>query len=696
MCNQEEIKEVLGKYTYSSGYQRLELIGFTALFAGIIGISIEFAARQLNENIEYKLIFILANLLNFIQLRALKAFPKIVLPFSYLLGEFWNLVFIYLSYGSRSKQGVLWSQLATYILFYYQTYMLKSFKHCTFFSVKQTLLWLVPALYYSDKDFPSILEIVSASALLCFMLCAITYFEYKKDKDICEARKLMQCMSDEMALILDTIPDFILVISENQGKVFSNASFNLLIKDLNVKEFFSQCFYKSNFECSSENSKLIDDIYESLKLPEGAQVPFGITENNSILIDWHGKIINFRHSKAIILSGRNVTKIATLEKKNAENEYRSALMSTVSHELRTPTNAILTIANLIKESCELSELNKERIEILIGSCSYQLCLINDLLDYAQIVAGCLKIFKVPINISQLVTECTRCIEVQLGTHIKLAKKMKRVPEILISDPNRLKQIILNLLSNARKFTKKGCISLQLSYSRPYLKIKCSDTGIGIAPEKLSKLFSQFGRLEESCTINPQGVGLGLAISNMLATKLGGNGINVTSKQGQGSCFSLIILAEEPEIILNDVADEDAQITLPSMLVKTLCTKFQVLIVDDIYFNIMAYSHILKSEGLICDYALNGEEAIEKILETDYSCIIMDCEMPILDGWETTKRIHKMKSLGTIKVLPPIIGATAHTDEGIREKCLDSGMHDVIIKPCPKEDLIDIIKYWILA
>lgn len=696
MCNQEEIKEALRKYTYISGYKRLELITFMSLVAGAIGILIEIAIHQLNENIEYKLIFIFANLLSFIQLRALKVFPDIVLPFSYLLGEFWNLVFIYLSFESRSKQGILWGQLATFILFYYQTYMLKSFKHCTFFSVKQTLLWLVPALYYSDKDFASILEIMSVSTLFFFMLFAITYFEYKKDTDICKARKMMQCMSDEMALILDTIPDFILVISENQGKVFSNASFNLLIKDLNIRQFFSQCFYKANFECSSQNSKLIDDIYGSLKLPEGAQVPFGTTENSNILIDWHGKIINFRNSKAVILSGRNVTKITTLEKKNAENEYRSALMSTVSHELRTPTNAILTIANLIKDSCELSEINKERIEILIGSCSYQLCLINDLLDYAQIVAGCLKILKMPINISQLVTECTKCIEVQLGNQVKLIKKMKWVPEILISDPNRLKQIILNLLSNARKFTKKGCINLKLSYSRPYLKIKCKDTGIGIAPEKLSKLFSQFGRLEESCTINPQGVGLGLAISNMLATKLGGKGINVSSKQGQGSCFSLIILAEEPEIILNDVADEDTQVTLPSMLVKTLCTKFQVLIVDDIYFNIMAYSHILRSEGLICDYALNGEEAIEKILETEYSCIIMDCEMPILDGWETTKMIHKMKNLGQIRVLPPIIGATAYTDEGIREKCLDSGMYDVIIKPCPKENLIDKIKYWILA
>jgi CheY-like chemotaxis protein len=391
--------------------------------------------------------------------------------------------------------------------------------------------------------------------------------------------------------------------------------------------------------------------------------------------------------KAMILSGRNVTKMVQMEKLKSESEYKTMLVNTVSHELRTPANAILTSAKLVQQSGELSKTNADRIDLLISSCSYQLCLINDLLDYAQIVAGSLKISKLPVKIRSFFEECSKFIEVQLSPEVSLHKSLDCIPKVLLLDPNRLKQIILNLLSNARKFTRKGSITFEVTYRAPNLIISCKDTGIGIPQDKLAKLFTQFGKLENGEALNSQGVGLGLVISNMLVQKLGGNGIVVTSVPGKGSCFSFGVQAEEVGLAASGVAEEDSSVFLPGMLTKSLHFRVDVLVVDDVYFNIMAYLQIFKAEGIYCDYALSGEEAIEMIKRKKYALVLMDCEMPGIDGWQTVERLAEMRKKGQVGGLPPIIATTAYNREDVREKCFSVGMHDVVMKPCEKRELM---------
>jgi Signal transduction histidine kinase len=156
----------------------------------------------------------------------------------------------------------------------------------------------------------------------------------------------------------------------------------------------------------------------------------------------------------LILFGRNVTQIIQLEKDSLENQCKSGLLRTVSHELRTPINAVVAMTEAIKETKDISSENKERLDIIAGSCTYQLYLINDLLDFAQIIAGCLKISQIPFNINNLLVECLRLIKIQLqGYDIKVELKTFNLPEIITSDPYRIKQIILNLLSNAKKLHK---------------------------------------------------------------------------------------------------------------------------------------------------------------------------------------------------------------------------------------------------
>ena len=392
-----------------------------------------------------------------------------------------------------------------------------------------------------------------------------------------------------------------------------------------------------------------------------------------------------------------MTDLIRLEKESSENSYKSALLITVSHELRTPTNAMLAMSETLLDCKELSKENIERVTIITSSCSYLLCLINDLLDYAQIMAGCLKIVKIPFNLPNLLKECLTIFDIELkkaDIHSSI-KFINEIPSEVITDPYRLKQIIINLLGNAKKFTQKGSIKLRISYSTPIITISCKDTGTGIEESKVSNLFKSFGKLENT-VLNPLGVGLGLYISNMLIHELGGNGLKVSSILGKGSTFTFQIPIT-PIIIAGsetDVADENSNISFPISTSTKLFEKAHILIVDDTYFNILAYFQIFTGEGIICDHAMNGAEAIEKVKGAKFDLILMDCEMLGMNGWETTIFLKELAAKGEINRVPPIIGTTAYDSESVKSQCIVAGMDDLLSKPCPKKDTIQKIMHWI--
>ena len=513
---------------------------------------------------------------------------------------------------------------------------------------------------------------------------------------MCESKLEAQASHDKILSIVGAIPDIISVISLNLDVLFVNKGFGNSSKVKNIIEYLGESKYHRRYTTfTNQTNEILQDIKTAFALKLENEISFGITLSNNELVEWKGKLIVWDYSLSIMLFGRSVTNLLKLQKESSESEYKSALLHTVSHEMRTPTNAILAMTQMIKSSFGLSKENIERLDVISASCAYQLCLINDLLDFAQIIAGCLKITKVPFNIFQLLSECIGLIDIQIKErNVKFQLKILEISEKLISDPHRLKQVILNLLSNAKKFTLSGSIILEVDYSNSMLHIRCIDTGIGIPPDKLSVLFTQFGRINDSSSINPQGVGLGLLISNMLVKELGGDGIHIESEVGKGSCFSFSIKTEEARSSEMDIAQENVKIVIPSIFTKSLLNKIEILIVDDIYFNIMAYIQILKTEGINCGYALSGEEALTKIKEKQYACILMDCEMPMMDGWETTKRIKQMKINKEILYSPAIIACSAHNLEIIQQKCTDAGMNDIIIKPCAREFIIAKVKYWI--
>ena len=696
--DREFYKSIKGDLLYSKtmwGVQRLNMAYYISLGLGGFNLFTEFTINGPCENLQHKLLLILIYGTFIILNKKINANASLVKYISFIFGELLNLVLIYYSYIKEPELSLLWIQISSFVVIFYQSYLLIGMKSILIFSIKHSAEWIIAGIYFSSinsNNFASFLSGVVAMPLFIF---ACTYFGYLQEIDICYSKRKAEIAMNKIDALVESISDSIFVLTIDLIAAFTSSSSKCLLKNKTISEYLTDLSYHMRYEnqVNVENT-ITDDIKQAFTKPIGSRINFGVTKNEKQYIEWSGKVVIWENRISLILFGKDVTKLIQLKKESLENQYKSALLRTVSHELRTPTNAMLAMTQLIKESRGISEENSERLDLTVSSCTYLLCLINDLLDYSQIMAGSLKVSKISFDIVQLLSECLKLIEVQLiGSSIELKLNfLSDIPKILISDPYRIKQIVLNLLSNARKFTLKGVIALNVIYKENKLTISCDDTGIGIPQDKISMLFTEFGRINES-NLNPQGVGLGLYISNMLTFELGGNGIHASSQIGEGSCFSFMIEVQEPAITLeiDDVPDEYPNIVFPVLEISDYVKKREILIVDDTYFNILAYMQILRAVGYKCSYANNGREAIDKIKRKVFLCILMDCEMPEINGWEATKLLNKMVADGRIKKLPPIIGCTSHSSEIIKYQCLEAGMNDYILKPCPKEILIKKIQ-----
>lgn len=620
-------------------------------------------------------------------------YERHIMKVSFILAEIANVITIIYAFKVHDQCALIWMQISVLTSFFYQGYLFLNVKYLVLFTLKQTAMWIIPSILYS-KDFLSDVGIVILGTItISAFYFSCIYFDYLKDIEMCNAKIETQITNEKIMSIVGAIADSFVVIDKDMKKVFSNSTFDEQINGKILWEFLQQSKYsKRYYNGNPEIFELFSDIREALTGKSGTEIRFGVTRSDNEFFEWNGKLILWEEVSSIVLFGRNVTHILDLEKESSENQYKSALLKTVSHELRTPTNAISAMAQIIKSSGEMSDVNNERLDVISGSCTYQLCLINDLLDYAQIIAGCLKMLKTIFNPVQLMNECLELIKIQQKERLIVLKlELASIPKMLISDPYRIKQVVLNLLSNAKKFTLMGKITLKLSYSNKKLKVQCIDTGIGIPPDKVSLLFTQFGKINNSASINPQGVGLGLMISNMLVKELGGDHIHVESKEGEGSCFSFTIKVEE--VTSSRIPEENANVYVPSIYVKTIVNRLEVLIVDDTFFNVLVLSQFLKEEGILVTYVLSGGEALVKVKEREFGCIVMDCEMPMMDGWETIKNMKIMLENREIIRIPPVIAYTAHTSEDVKAKSKEAGMDDILVKPCSKLIALGKIKYW---
>lgn len=393
-------------------------------------------------------------------------------------------------------------------------------------------------------------------------------------------------------------------------------------------------------------------------------------------------------------------------------ESKARFLANMSHEIRTPMNGVVGMLQILKRS-QLNQKQIDQLNIAINSADSLLVLINDILDYSKIDSGKLNIETVEFNIHeqyQAVIESTM-IMIPDDADLQLKLDDSGLEEILVvGDPIRLRQIVTNLVSNAIKFTSSGHVTLSASLQEKAgngLELRCSvqDTGLGIEPEKLESLFEAFTQADDSTTRKFGGTGLGLSICKRLCELMGGS-ISACSEPGKGSCFSFEIMlekavsgtesdptAEHVSDIQNDsVPGEDSSENVNSESGSNSSSDGankpfngqHILLVEDNKVNQLVAQHMLTQLGLQVDIRANGKEALEALNEGSYSLILMDCQMPEMDGFEATQRIRNGEA-GDDYLSTPIVALTANAMQGDRERCLAAGMDDYISKPVEAEE-----------
>ncbi len=361
---------------------------------------------------------------------------------------------------------------------------------------------------------------------------------------------------------------------------------------------------------------------------------------------------------------------------------KSEFLATMSHEIRTPLNGVLGMAEMLG----LTALDGEQrgmLETVQSSGSALLTLIDDVLDFSKIEAGELEIEALSFDLRQAVCEVEAMVSahakrrgLELSVHIA-----EEVPSRVVSDPVRLRQILLNLCSNAIKFTEQGHVRIVVEQTgrgsgRCQLTLRVEDTGIGIPAAKLTSIFDRFTQVDASTTRRYGGTGLGLAISKKLALLLGGD-LEVQSQVGQGSAFSLYLdLYLDVDLALAENPPEPKLV--PSQPVAP-APSAHVLLVEDNAINQQVARGMLQRLGCRVQLAHNGQEAVQKVEQQNFDLIFMDCQMEVMDGLEATRQIRKLEADGA-RTRHRIIAMTASAFEEDRRRCQRAGMDDFLSKP----------------
>ena len=384
------------------------------------------------------------------------------------------------------------------------------------------------------------------------------------------------------------------------------------------------------------------------------------------------------------ITQRKKSETALYEAKQKAEESaksKSVFLANMSHEIRTPMNAILGFVELLKKE-HIGSVSKQYVDIIDSSSKGLLKIIEDILDFSKIESGKLDIDKVDFNIKE---------EFEIITHIFLAKCSendielsldldKNLPKSINTDPLRVKQVIFNLLSNAIKFTEKGKkIIVDINYKDDFLNVSVKDEGKGIAKDKLSHIFESFSQEDSSTTREYGGTGLGLTISHALVKLLGGE-LKVKSEIGVGSEFYFSIRA----VVGKEIKDTE------EILENITFDNKKILLVEDVQTSQMFMSIVLEGLHFEVDIANDGVEAVEAFKQNRYDVILMDENMPNLNGMGATKQILEIEAQNNLPHTP-IVALTANAIKGDRERFLNAGMDEYLTKPIDRNQLAKTLK-----
>jgi signal transduction histidine kinase/CheY-like chemotaxis protein/HPt (histidine-containing phosphotransfer) domain-containing protein len=364
-------------------------------------------------------------------------------------------------------------------------------------------------------------------------------------------------------------------------------------------------------------------------------------------------------------------------------EVKARFLANMSHEIRTPINGIMGIAQLLAHEEELTDHQQTYVNTLLKSSKALLVLVTSILDYSKIEANCIELEAVDFEIMQLLDEIQANFQKEMrdksiSFKITFSEKTQNHYK---GDYARLRQILLNLVGNAVKFTKSGEIAIHVSNENADVKFEVRDTGIGIHPENHHRLFKAFNQADCSTTRQYGGSGLGLAICDQLVRLLSGK-IGFTSQPGMGSLFWFSV----PLVPISNTISSMDQLPIVSPVKNDIHKG--ILIVEDDLTNQIVLTSLVQNLGYQVDIAHNGKDALRAIYYKNYDLILLDCHMPEMDGFQASKEIRKFNQQ------VPIIAVSAQFDPSIKIQCLSVGMNDYLSKPIIADELDKVIKNWL--
>jgi len=442
-------------------------------------------------------------------------------------------------------------------------------------------------------------------------------------------------------------------------------------------------------DASTKNRQLCDEIQERCRIEDE------LRQQTTNLIE--AKAREAEHTARLEQLIRDLT--AARQQADAATQAKSDFLANMSHEIRTPMTAILGYVDMLHDPEFTAEQRQQVIQTVHRNGEHLLAIINDVLDISKIEAGKMTVEQVATVPQEIIRDV---FDLMSGRAKKQGLSLSveihdPIPPRLLTDPTRLRQILVNLIGNAIKFTTSGSVKLSVDWterqqSEGILRIRVADTGIGIAEQHLKKLFQPFSQADSCMARKFGGTGLGLAISHRLATLMGGD-LSIESRLGVGSTFTLTIACglcpnEDVHHRKGFAASEIVEHARESL------ENVHILVADDAPDNQKLLAYHLRKAGATFDFAENGQVALDKLeaarMAKPFDLVLMDMQMPFVDGYAATRQLRdRMDST-------PVIALTAHAMAGDHEKCLNAGCNDYLTKPINRDKLIATIARWVRA